>query len=383
MRQATSIGLKINLDKLKLLPVNFLESELPAQPDGLPVLEDELYVSETTLLGFGFGRTPVPKPRILPDKSIFEYRVCFGPLKINANLAAENLKQRLRGCNAIITTARKTIKDPEKRLQIATSLIWTCCYDIGLIFAFVTPATFGEIEISIKKAVKLAGLDQLTDSDAVYKLSTKMYPADMAIKQIIQLGVKMLSDDMISSRFLLKKRENDRYMPFTKNFVEEFNNLPLKIREMVLNEYPNFTKKFLKKFKKQLKNHFSNRLMGEISMTKTQRKKLLRKNLYCRKVVLLRKRLAVQEKRKRDTTTPVALRSRLSSRSNQKRLKISLLRAPIAKRKFSLSTFPENTLIQEQPSKKAKTMVNTMDTPLKRAPKKKVQRRRSCEMNPD
>ena len=120
--------------------------------------------------------------------------------------------------------SQKTSFDP-------TSLVWSSIYDIGVIYPFVDNKTWESIEVTIRKAIKLAGLDTRTDSHTIYQLSLKVSPKLIATKQIVQLGVKATAPSMIGNRNLIKQAPGDEFRPFRKRFLEEFNRLPNTIRK--------------------------------------------------------------------------------------------------------------------------------------------------------
>ena len=120
-----SIRLKLNLSKLKRMPIKFKRSELPALPAGIPKNDDpefELYVEKTELLGFGFGIKLAPPSKLDDDGNIVkEYEYALGHLKVTADFAADNLKSRLNASCRIVATSMKTIRSLKQRIQVAMS----------------------------------------------------------------------------------------------------------------------------------------------------------------------------------------------------------------------------------------------------------------------
>ena len=80
------------------------------------------------------------------------------------------------------------------KVDAATKLVWSCCYDIGLVYAYASSKKFKTIEVCIRKLIKSAGLDTKMENSLVYQVSTKLTPELMAKKQVIQLGVKFLDN---------------------------------------------------------------------------------------------------------------------------------------------------------------------------------------------
>jgi hypothetical protein len=159
--QSTSLGLKINESKLKMLAFHIPESEVDPAFKYFPgtdlLVKSDADLSDTDLgklpplLGLGFGKNPNTRSN----------------LKVCADKAADNCLSRLRSCFPIVMTSRKVERNALNRINTATALVWRDCYDIGMIYCFVSENKFTEIQIAIRKLIKLAGLDQFTPRDVV------------------------------------------------------------------------------------------------------------------------------------------------------------------------------------------------------------------------
>ena len=115
--------------------------------------------------------------------------------KISVESAVDSIIERLNGSSRIVCSMRKhgsSLQKTKLRLDIATKLVWASCYDIGLCYAYATKPQFERIEKCVRKVIKARGLDWMTPADTVYDVSTRLPPRLMAIKQILQLGIKFL-----------------------------------------------------------------------------------------------------------------------------------------------------------------------------------------------
>ena len=273
------------------------------------------------LLGLGFGKNPNPRSK----------------LKVWAEKAADNCLARLSGCFATVVASRKVERNLLNRIQVATSMIWACCYDIGLIYCFVPSTKFNEISIRIRKLVKIAGLDQLTPKDVVYKLSTCLSPELMAAKQIIQLGLKMSNIDEIgNNRFLIKAQVGDERKPFWSVFTQQFNQLPQVTRKFIHENVDHLDKAKVQKIKNHLKCVFIQKENNRKALNKREKMKLAKKYQYSRAKVAARISQAETIAEKRKYSTPTGQRSRTRSLSNMRALVLKNVHAPFRSR------YPEN-----------------------------------------
>ena len=178
--QATSIGLKINKTKFKLLLANIPESEVPARY--IKRGEDQILVTNEKLLGFEFEV-------VNPNHDNSCKKACY----LSGNRAAKALIARLNESVRIICALRKVCNNLEKKVDAAISLVYSSCYDIGLVYAYADTKHFNSVSVAIRRVLKAAGLDYMADSVSLHRATLKISPALMAKKQIIQLGINFLN----------------------------------------------------------------------------------------------------------------------------------------------------------------------------------------------
>ena len=160
LKQATSVGLKLNDDKTKFLFSNMTEQEIR---DVLKIFYPESKIEKAyadvqnythKLLGFEFG---------------------VRNNQVTVNAAIENATKRLNGCVRVVSSMRKSgnsITRTKFRIEVATKMIWSACYDIGLCYSYCTNPEWNRIETCIRKVVKSAGIDWLTNRNVIYQIST-------------------------------------------------------------------------------------------------------------------------------------------------------------------------------------------------------------------
>ena len=257
LRQATSIGLKLNDDKTKLLPIN-CDNELLKKHYDL--------VTSAKTLGVIFESNPKP----------------FRGKYITTNGTVELCLKRLNAACCIVKCSRKIIQYLPKRIEIATSLVWAAIYDLGVIYCYSSINAFHKVEVCIKKVIKSAGLNWMTRSDLVYKLSTVLDPTSIAIKQIIQMGLKQSNIDEIRiNRYRVRRNIEDQYMPFQNMFSKEFNKIPLIHRKFIIENYDLSNKPSIIKIKDRLKMYFMEKLYSTNKpMKKCQKIEAIFKNRY-------------------------------------------------------------------------------------------------------
>ena len=280
--QSTSLGFKINEIKLKMLAFHIPESEVNPAFKYVPGtsllvkqeadLSDEDLAILPPLLGLGFDKNSDNRSK----------------LKVCADKGANNCLSRLKSCYPIVLTSRKVERNSLKRINTATAMVWSSCYDIGPIYCYVSKNKFAEIEVSIRKLIRLAGLDQLTPRDVVYKLSTTLSPEDMATKQIIQLGLKMVNkEELGKNRNLIKAKIGDDLKPFWNNFSHMFNALPQASRDYIFKNLDPLDKAKMNGIKEHLKTHFQKKLLPTGVIKETQKWALLKKFRYSKAKVEL------------------------------------------------------------------------------------------------
>ena len=304
-KMATATGLKLNDGKTKILPINLVEHERPSDPPGTPENEKRV-VDSWTMLGFPFKvvRTADNLGPLGSGKKTKE--------SVTGDPAAVAMIGRLNESVRVMNTIRKVSTSLERRVDNACNLVYKCCYDIGLVYCYASPSYFKDIEICIKKVLKSAGLDWMTDSDILYQITLKISPKFMAIKQIIQLGIKEIDPEKVKlHRYLIRARTHDEFRPFWSKFRQEFNNLPLKTRKYIVDILDPLDKPSMENIKARLKTHFRAKF-DPAPPSKEKRSALILKHKYSKSVVIHRKRKAKADKFEKDHNTPVAKRFRLN-----------------------------------------------------------------------
>jgi len=350
-RAATAIGLKLNDDKTKILPINFTELERPK--NNLDPKEPQRVVDAWVLLGFPF--------RIARTADPVEGSTCKKKNEtITGDPAGQAMIGRLNESVRVMNTIRKTSSSLDKRINNACCLVYKSCYDIGLVKCYASNAMFKSVEVAIKKVLKAAGLDHMMDTDILYRCTLKTSPNFMATKQIIQLGIKSLDAEKVKrDRYLVKVQENDEFRPFWSKFTEEFNKLPRDTRVHVIDNLDPLDKCKVEKIKTRLKTHFAQRF-DRTPFSKKKVTTVLQKHKYSRSTVLKRKRTAETLRHDRAHNTPDGKRFRLSCPGNLKKFARINLKAPPRPQNR-----PSETLNCQQPLDLILTVVPepTVDTP--------------------
>jgi hypothetical protein len=309
--QATSLGLKLNESKLKILPFNIDTSKLhPAfkcVPDSNLLVPKDADLTDPdigklpNMLGFGF------------DKSTQR-----GPLKINGGKAASKCLSRLRACYPIIMTLRKTERNVMSRLKLATQLVWTCCFDLGLIACYASGPQFEEISTAHRKLIKLAGIDQLAPSSIVYKLSTTISTKQIADKQILCLGLKMVDRQVVeNNRYLVPALNAGPERPFWSKFRNLFNALPKTTRQFMTERIDPRDKGKAASVKEHLMKFYRHELDPSGPLDDKKKEKLLKKYRYSRLRVIARIEASKSLQHKRTHTTP-GQRSNINAKCNSR-----------------------------------------------------------------
>ena len=245
---------------------------------------------------------------------------------ISGELAAKNLVSRMNQGIRTIVTLRKFEKNIDKKVKAATALVWSNCYDLGLIYAFCgdKSKSWSSVCVAIKKLVKSAGLDYMLDSEIVFKVSTKMSPALMAKKQILQAGIKLICKEEVAQNNLrVKVGPNDHLRPFWSIFTKEFNSLEIGTKQFLLDNLDVLDKPKMNKIKSCLKSIYRKRFDHNGPISDKKRLDLLTKNLYSRAKV---------KKRKRDYEIEVEKRNQ-GNEMRKIRLIESLQKTPVPRRK--------------------------------------------------
>ena len=288
---ATSVGLKLNEGKTKIIPLNI-------HPDDLPQEYQDRYTSQAELLGFKFSVIGAPavtekesnKSQNKFHMSLRHTRANGHHSKVSGDPAALELISRLASATRTMYTLRKFEKDPFINLKAATSLVWSCCYDIGCVRAYCSDSIWEDVCKSIRKVIKAAGLDHMTSSEIVYRISTGYSPDIMALKQIVQLGIKFLNEDSLTESFMVKSSDSDKARPFWHRFSTEFNALPYTLREFIVKTCDPQNKSAVEKIKRRLKSHYIGLYNPNGKLSKEKVLKLLNQYSYSKEKIEKRKR---------------------------------------------------------------------------------------------
>ena len=189
----------------------------------------------------------------------------------------------------------------------------------------------------------------------------------MAIKQILQLGIKFLNPKEIKNkRFNVPRKKSDNLRPFWRTFLNEFEKLPLKLREQIIELLDSTDVGKMDQIKSKLKSHFLKLAypIGEPKHSKIDC--LISKHIYSSDVVETRKRKYEEKVIREKFNTPTAKRSQLSSKLNM-RLMIKCLaprnpERPTAKRARRSSIFVD---LLVGPGKNKEPPDKTADTPVR------------------
>ena len=159
-------------------------------------------------------------------------------MKMMNDPVLKNLVFSKRGRSfSFITTSGCRQGGPESSPLYTTQLAWSNCYDLGLIFVYCGEKSkaWSDVCVAIRRIIKVAGLDYMTDNRNVYKVSLKMNVICIAKKQILQAGLKFLDPlEIAESNFRIQRTENDKHMPFWFAFLNEFNSLTLELRKFLI-----------------------------------------------------------------------------------------------------------------------------------------------------
>ena len=166
--------------------------------------------------------------------------------------------------------------------------------------------------------VKAAGLDWMTTSDTVYQVSIRLPPRIIAIKQIIQLGIKFIDPKVVEdNRYNIRRTDTDSYKPFWKVFISEFEKLPQSLRESIVRLLEPNNKANIDRIKSMLKSFFLKQIYPTGEPAPNRIDTLVSKHIYSYLVVEERKRKRVELQEKNNLYTPTAKRNLLSSKLNR------------------------------------------------------------------
>ena len=381
--QATSVGLKLNMDKLNIIPLNINRSEYDPEYLTRGPKSSSVYTDEAKILGFKFCVTnpssnmignvhELMDPILNPENQVLRKSKSNRNSKISAEPAGKNMIARLNEAIRTISTLRKFETNIVNKVDAATALVWSNAYDIGLIYAYCGEKSniWHQVCITIKRLLKASGLDYMTNSNILYKVTLKFDPASMAKKQILQAGIKTVSKECFNSRsFKLSRKYGDELEPFRYKFLVEYNNLPKNIREYIFEKLDALDQSVMDRIKDKLKSHFITEFDPECpatSISKEKRRALLNRNLYSQAKIQKRKRAAEIEK-----TAKAKAQIERKERECRK-----LLKTPKQRRKVRSETLQTPAVIRFQrrcraplvePSSKRCRIGGNCTTPVKRS----------------
>ena len=156
----------------------------------------------------------------------------------------------------------------------------------------------------------------------------------MSIKQVVQLGLKMVGfEELGNSRFLIKMKSHDNQRPFWSTFAHQFNRLPLENRKFIHENYDSSSKTSVERVKNHLKCFYT-RLQnnGKRSTDSKESARIFKKYRYSKARVEARIAHADILTSKRKFSTPTGQRNRIESLSNRRVLNAHIIRAPSRKK---------------------------------------------------
>merc|ERR1719220_285794 len=277
-QMASSVGLRLNSGKTQIIPMNIPVAlydksfKYRAHAD-LPFRDEN-------------GVDTVPVDDDFEDAKSLGFKFCVKSRKRGADIisgdpAADALIGRLNAACKIITDLRTAESNVMVRLNAATKLVFSCCYDLGNNFVYISKPKFERIEVAIRKLLKNAGLDHTTPREVVYSLTTRMTPKFMAIKQIIQCGLKLINPkDLQETRYSIRPKGDDHLKPFKRCFYEQFNALPLELRKKICKVYDGTKRTKVMAVKRALKKHYREASFPDGIPSESKRFRLVNKHLF-------------------------------------------------------------------------------------------------------
>ena len=394
--QATSVGLRLNMDKLKIICLNIDESEYDPLYKTRGPGNSSVYVDGAKFLGFGAEIVrPAPlnqsscrdtdfrsiaDPIVNPEPVILRKRHKPKNCKITGAPAAKNLISRVNEGIRTICTLRKFEKNIELKVDAATALVWANCFDLGLILAYCgeNSQDWKQSCTSIRRLLKSAGLDYMMSSDLLYKVTLKMDPLSIGRKQIIQSGLKMTKPDEFHNRsYKIKRSYGDERSPFRYRFIIEFNNLPLDLRKFIVSNLDVYDNLKMDAIKRRLKSHFIVQFDPQAPATaisQEKRKAILDRNLYSQAKVQKRKRAAedlkISKARNQNLREKRAKERLILTPKPRKKAHSDMLQTPALLRKVTLCHAPVREPLPKAPrtskiSLKRRLSMTETDTPAK------------------
>jgi hypothetical protein len=195
LKQSTSVGLKLNADKTQIMALNLTQLEI----DEL----DHDITNDPKYLGFKIGFKGKNR-------------------RLSGNPGACALINQLNAAVRTISSLRKVNKSLFSRLEAATSLVWSIINNLALVYIYADTTHWTKVCVAIRKVLKSAGLDRQAPSIDLYRVTLKLNPTQIAIKQIIVLGLKTLDiNKIIASRYNFYDPDSNS-KPFLYHFSKQF-----------------------------------------------------------------------------------------------------------------------------------------------------------------
>ena len=278
-RTASSLGLMLNESKTKIVPLNVRDDLIKSIRD----------IHRTVkLLGFYFETYWIARK---------------GMRYISTDPSADIVISLLNGICSTVITARKIYPDIMDRLDISTKLLLKhTSHVLAILYVYCSEAKWTAFCIAIRKVIRTAGLDYMCDRDTVYRLSIKLPPSTIAVRQVITIGLKLVDTKSMAkseSRYLAKPGKDDTNKPFLSTFQKKFNKLPYTLRHVIINLYNSNTPESILIIKGHLNDHFLVEYNGTTEYTLIKLQQMALKNIYSIDNGKRRKQIADERRQKR------------------------------------------------------------------------------------
>lgn len=275
LKCANAVDLKLNDSKTQIIPVNCTGM--------LDSFSDELYNKtglERMLTDDEMEKAKVnhekfkgsQKYKLIDSCEIlsFAFHVMNKRLPklhmVNVSESLNTLVGRLNKRNRYVVTSRKKFKSLKRRIELASSLIWSQLYDIGLIYPFVSETNFEKISTAIRSVVKNAGLDRFTSANDVYRMSLGISPKNIALKQLVMIGLKKIDPITVqNNRYLARITADCVNKPCLHKALTTFNAYKLDMRKTIIDNLVNQLNRGVEKLnydaaKNTIKKYYSDEL---------------------------------------------------------------------------------------------------------------------------
>lgn len=241
---ANSIGLKLNDSKTQIIPVNCTGK--------LDSFSDELYDKRglTRLLSSVELQKANENHELFKDtqkyKLIdrceilnFSFYVMDRRLPnlhlVNVEDSVHKIISRLNSLNKYVVTSRKRFRSLRDRIATATYLIHSHIYDLGLVYPFVSETNFEKISTAMRNLIKNSGLDRFTSSNDIYRLSLGISPKNIALKQLVLIGLKKIDPISVqNNRYLIPRPKHGSNTPCLYKAITTFNSYSLDMRKKII-----------------------------------------------------------------------------------------------------------------------------------------------------